>query len=956
MLRFVQVCTLAALCAFAGPAAAVETYDNDGNAVDFATGPARRLPVLLVHGHAPDDADNPNYRKNWWDRTVPFVFEELTSFKATLGLNPDLDIEPYYIRFADHTRSIVNDAREIAEAVDLIVARHNPAYAAANPNFATTDPPGAPPVQLVIIGYSKGTISTRLYLKTLVDGDAGATPPRLARPRFRPVSEFIAISPPNHGLALAPLGDDPFDNLSLLPVQQLYNGVQPIGSTCGEPFDPMTLAGAENFIERLNGETGADLNGHVVNGPNEAPGSRTRDQLPHQGTLYVTLFDTRDMVNAGSGDCRGRGRAANFASAAENVVVTGVPGFGPRVIHAATVHFFDVVCKALFAVVHHASPAEATCASHPQDSLTPVIPLPEPAAAMLALDISGSMGLPTCPGCAATRLDVLKQSVTLFAELWLMMGRANDRLGVTYFDTTVTPVGGGTLHLLTRGNVDTILTELGTKSPANLTAMGGALQVSIGALSELPMTSPRHVILFTDGMQNVSPMVHEVAAGQQDIRADPTRPQSNVTPTGTRLDMLGGIIVDTIGIGTVQSFLDLLAAISAQTHGPNPTDPSGLTRATANAEDLRQFFVEALIDTLRGSSPQLIAYRRGALGSVGTASEAFTANRGGRKLLFKVSWPPGQRLEVRAFKENTDVTATARTASGAFYCILAFDAPARGSADALSGAWRLSITGPRGVAYQAAAIMDEPDLSYRVRLTEPRLRVGSPLTFVVEVKPRKRPLDGRMSVTATVEQPRIAIANLIGDARPPDPEGRGFEPGMTAAERQVVALAIDAERWKALTTPRRATIRLKGDRNGVVRGTLGSVTIPGIYRATVRISGEDRRLGRFERTESVTAIVRFGAAERRKSELALRARDGSFDLTLRPRDRHGNLLGPGLPGEIRLADRGGKDAAKPEDLGGGRYRFIVTPESMDRPLTLSVGERPLFMGGLKELLPAPRRR
>ncbi len=203
-----------------------------------------------------DNVNDPNYRKNFWDDTVPFVFAQLTSFKIALGHNPDLDIEPYYIRFADHAVSIEDDAREIAAAVDLIIARHNPAYATANPNLATTDPAGPPPVQLVIIGYSKGTISTRLYLKALLQGDPTAPQPRPARPNFRPVSEFIAISPPNHGIALAPLLGDPFENLSLLPVQQLYNGVQPIGSSCGLQFDPTTLAGAENFIERLNGETG----------------------------------------------------------------------------------------------------------------------------------------------------------------------------------------------------------------------------------------------------------------------------------------------------------------------------------------------------------------------------------------------------------------------------------------------------------------------------------------------------------------------------------------------------------------------------------------------------------------------------------------------------------------------------------------------------------------------------
>src|SRR5262249_19554661 len=158
----------------------------------------------------------------------------------------------------------------------------------------------------VIIGYSKGTISARLYLKSLQEGDPGASPARPPRPNYRPVSEFIAISPPNHGLALGPLFGDVFGNLDLLPVQQLYNGVQPIGSSCGQPFAPSL--GGENFIEALNGETALD--GQVDNAanPNEAPRLRTASQLTHQGTLYVTLFDNRDFVNdrGSSGDCAGR--------------------------------------------------------------------------------------------------------------------------------------------------------------------------------------------------------------------------------------------------------------------------------------------------------------------------------------------------------------------------------------------------------------------------------------------------------------------------------------------------------------------------------------------------------------------------------------------------------------------------------------------------------------------------
>ena len=679
--------------------------------------------------------------------------------------------------------------------------------------------------------------------------------------------------------------------------------------------------------------------------------------MPHQGILYVTLYaaNNADFVGGDgpSGDCAGGGRkiAANLATHAVNIAIPNIPDSllfvsGPAVVHDSTVHFQDVICKALYAASHHRSPVGETCTLNGR---VPIVPLP--AAAMLALDISGSMGILACPSCSATRLDVLKESVALFARLWLMLGRADDRLGVTYFSTQVEQfsIGGEAIPLLTPANVDAILNDLGPRSPANLTAMGGALQRSIEALSMPPATSagPRHVILFTDGMQNVNPMVHELSANppQHDISDEPGRPSSGVAPTGVRLDMLSGVTVDTIGIGTGQAFVDLLAAIAGETHGLAPTDPTGVARSTANAEDLRQFFVEALIDTLRGASPQLIAYRRGALGSTG-ATEAFTANKGARKLLFKVSWPRGQKLEVRVFKGGTDITSSARSASGDFYRIFAFDQAA--DRDALAGAWQVRITGPRGVKYEAAAILDEPELRYLVRLAEPRSRVGSPMRFVVDIGAGKRPVDGRINVTAIVERPRIAVGNLLGNANPSDMKGREAEPGMTIAEQRLASLFTDARRWKELTTPRVTNIRLTPDGKGAYRGVLDNVTVPGLYRATVQISGEDSRLGRFERAQSVTAIARFGAADRRRSELALRPKENSFELTLRPRDRHGNLLGPGLAKEIRLAAPG--IAPVPDDLGDGRYRFVIPPSApADLMMTLTVAEHQLFKGALKDL-------
>ena len=48
-----------------------------------------------------------------------------------------LGIEAYYISFTDHNRSIADDAREIGEAVQLILQRHDPAYVPGDPQHPT---------------------------------------------------------------------------------------------------------------------------------------------------------------------------------------------------------------------------------------------------------------------------------------------------------------------------------------------------------------------------------------------------------------------------------------------------------------------------------------------------------------------------------------------------------------------------------------------------------------------------------------------------------------------------------------------------------------------------------------------------------------------------------------------------------------------------------------------------
>ena len=217
--------------------------------------------------------------------------------------------------------------------------------------------------------------------------------------------------------------------------------------------------------------------------------------------------------------------------------------------------------------------------------------------------------------------------------------------------------------------------------------MGGGLQRSIESLRSLAAdAASRHVILFTDGMQNVNPMVRAIA-GHHEIADEPGRPGSNVAPTNVRLDQLAGIAVDTIGVGAGQAFVGLLQDVATETGGHAQTTQTP-------DHHLRRFFVETLVNSLRGFSPQLVAYRRGTIASDG-GRESFAVEDGGRKLVLKLSWKRGSEDRFLGRQGRRRRDRAGRFIQGDFYRIFVIDLPAKGPNGPIGarGDWQLRITG-----------------------------------------------------------------------------------------------------------------------------------------------------------------------------------------------------------------------------------------------------------------------
>lgn len=933
-------------------ATAQELYvlDADGEpqlVEDAPTTPGANQPVLFVHGHnALDDSDTDfNFRKNWIDGRG-----NLPSFVQALRLpeNADLGLEPYFIRFIDQSRSITEDAADIRDVIDQIIARHGPSS------------------RVVIIAYSKGALSSRLALKSLLEQVEGLPAPQ---PAARPVSEFIAIAPPNHGLTtIAGL----FGNSQ--SGAELHNGYSPPAGATGLCV-PSGPSSARDFFERLNGHPLADSHADAVplaSYPQEAPGSRAPGSDPASGVLYVTIYASgnRDFVGGGlppgapgntveqTPDCtlptkQGRVLARNLAEDAINLSLAGIPGDDALDVHANTVHVGDVICQALHTAVHHAPPTAGECQSGPAS-----VPKIEPAQRVgveLVLDFSGSMQQPGCADCLP-KSEVLAQAASLFIDLWQVVAAPGDRIGVTVFgsdaramrcvlgepcavlapDADVGDVLPHELLVPVRDMVGPVQTFIADQNAAGGTALGAGLHAAITQLQSFDGARKR-IILLTDGMQNVAPALNYQPAdcvdGACPLVLDQEPPLA--------LDVSMGIPVDTIGVGVGDAWLGLLNDLSLAT--------GGVSRATISPDDdLAAFFTDNIVDTLQGFSPQRVARHRGALTET-PASHRFPVNANVRRVMLTVRGG----VTARIARDEQDMTEQGRLISRTGYQLWTMALPA-----GPAGVWTVALEGKPGTKYDISLLVDEPALGFTVSAGRRSYVVGESLQLEATVTVGGSVIQSPVDVSVSVQRPSDTAANVLAqqtlfDVR----EAPSVEQAGTAAQRSFAHLTqFEALSDQLVTTTQSQPLTM--DDRGRYAGQSAPLTVPGSRQLEFVVSGEHPQLGRFQRSRSVSVMVNIGPATTKISTLQARfERDqdnvSRWGVNVTPRDDAGNHLGPGFAERVRVHLDGIRQAAA-VDLGNGAYYVpLNTSATMEKPLRVAVGGQELFNGALSEIAPPP---
>lgn len=572
----------------------------------------------------------------------------------------------------------------------------------------------------------------------------------------------------------------------------------------------------------------------------------------------------------------------------------------------------------------------------------------------LTLDLSGSMLSPACTTCAP-KLDVLKDAVELFVQLWTTFTVPNDRMGVNYFRTNISEFTVGPDVLVpVAPNAGAIIADVRAQStvPANLTAMGGGLQTSINRLTDA--TRPRHVLLFTDGMQNVNPMVNTSTFV---IDNESGRPASGVSPTSppTDLNSALGIKVNAIGVGSTPAFVDLLDDIASETGGL-------FKLTTAPDEELRRFYVEELVDVLKDFSPQLLGYRKGTLTERGV-SEVFVANSTAQRIVFKVSTHGGAKIRLQILKDGTDVTQLGARIAGAFYDIWSLNLPSRLNSSPVQsgGTWEVRIAGRPGTSYEAAAIVDEAVMKFDFSVGHSDYVVNTPLQLFVGVTADGLPVIDA-DVTARVLAPQQSLATLLSTRSTPSATGVQFEPGATIGQRKLQLLQVkDAQFFTALQ-PASRSIAMRNNGDGTYTAAFPDTQVSGIYTVIFDVRGSRSDLGDYARTETRATSVRFGEASATVSQFGARPLGSGagrrFEISVRPVDTHRNYLGPDYGHRVSVLIDGAAPGNPLVDRGDGSYSVEtgVIPSGSDPTVSIRVMDKPLYDGSLSGLPAASRQR
>jgi hypothetical protein len=555
--------------------------------------------------------------------------------------------------------------------------------------------------------------------------------------------------------------------------------------------------------------------------------------------------------------------------------------------------------------------------------LVPASPPPVTRDVMLVFDRSGSMSMDD--GTGRTKIEAARDAVSLFVQL-VRAGTGN-RAGLVSFSTNASsPVDFSLKNVTPAAKTQLIgpapysTGKVGALTPGGLTTIGGGLDAARKQLAAAG-ANPRAILLLTDGLQNRPPLVADIEAS------------------------LSGITVHAIGFGSESSLDGALLNALATAHG-------GLYMRAGGALALEKFFSSAfgnIFETGVLFDPEfdLPANRDGdPIKFRVCGEEAFTAvagwDRTDAALYLEVTSPGGAVINA--------ATAGVDTASGRTWTFLRIPLPIAGERD---GQWSVRVVRPGGFDEIAPPA---PALRYFVNLIPtggPRIMrqpdarryyTGDPINPIVLVRHDNGGWPEGLKIAMTVTRPDTGVGNVLSQA------GLGAAAtldGDAMQARNAALQAFEQATGKPVARYTETTFHLADDpanTEGLFEGgsTFGKamndlLTVEGNYTFHARATYGAECEGSRELAWSIHVDVGIDGGKTTVTTQPLPPRpDGGecVRMTFTPRDRYGNLLGPGRADAFTIEPQpGSMPSSGVTDLGHGSYQIDVCtgPGSLEPP-------------------------
>ncbi len=570
--------------------------------------------------------------------------------------------------------------------------------------------------------------------------------------------------------------------------------------------------------------------------------------------------------------------------------------------------------------------------------LVPAPPPPVTRDVMLVFDRSGSMTMDD--GTGRKKIEAARDAASLFVQL-IRAGTGN-RLGLVSFSTTASSPVDFAIANVTAATKTALIGPppystgiVGGLTPTGFTTIGGGLDAA-RLQFPAPGANPRAMLLMTDGLQNTPPMVADIEPA------------------------LAGITVHAIGFGSESSLDGALLTSLATSH-------SGLYMRAGGGLALEKFFSSAFGNIFEA-------------GILIDPEFDLPANQPGDKIPFRVcgeetitavaGW---DRTDAALFLEVTSpggavitgTTGGVETASGRTWTFLRIQLPFSGERN---GEWSVRVVRPGGggefpppapaLRYFINVIPSGGPRMMRLPDTR-RYYTGDPVNPIILVRYDNGGWPHGMEVTMTILRPDTGVGNVLSQAGLGAP---GTLDGDTIPARQATLQAIESSTGKPVARYTETTLKLSDDASNTEGlfeegSTFGKamsdlLTVEGNYTFHAKATYGDDCSGMRELAWSIHVEVGIdpGRTTVTTTPLGPRPDGGScVRMTFTPRDKYGNLLGPGRSDSFTVEPQpGSTPSGTVVDLGNGSYQVDVCsdPDSIEPPRigVVQPGRPPVVIG------------